>query len=99
MAKKPGKTPAKAPAKKPAKKTAKSALTRKANAVTEEINRSAARTSIKAAKKKPLKKIASPRVPGELEEGLRESFPASDPPTATRPANPVEDRRERKPRK
>jgi hypothetical protein len=34
----------------------------------------------------------------ELEEGLRGTFPASDPPTATRPGGPVEDCRE-KPRK
>lgn len=85
-------------AKTPGKNPGRSGLTKRAGAVTEEINRKAARASIKAAKK-PLKKLASPRVEGELEEGLRESFPASDPPTATRPANPVEDRRERKPRK
>lgn len=79
---------------KPPRKTGKDRLTRDANAVTEERNREAARVTNKAAKKK----IQSPGIHGELEEGLRESFPASDPLTATRPGGAKEDAREASPR-
>ena len=61
-----------------------------AEAWTEERNRQAARKSIDAAEK---------TMDEELEEGLEDSFPASDPLTATRPAAAKEDKRERTPRK
>ena len=48
--------------------------------------------------KSPKKKLTSARIAGELEEGLRESFPASDPLSATRPGGQKEDARERTPR-
>lgn len=83
--------------KKPTTTSKKSGLTKKANAVTEERNRDAARASAKGAKQ-TLKKLKSPGIKGELEEGLRESFPASDPLTATRPGGAKEDARERTPR-
>lgn len=74
------------------RRTGKGDLTKRANAVTgdEEQNREAARVTTRAAKKK----TQSPRVEGELEEGLRESFPASDPLSATRPGGEKEDARE-----
>jgi uncharacterized protein (TIGR02246 family) len=60
-------------------------VTEQANAFTEERNRGAARASIRDAKTK---------LKSELDEGLEESFPASDPLSATRPGGPVEDARE-----
>ncbi len=60
--------------------------------VREDKNRQAARIPLKKLKK------TKAEMEKELEEGLRDSFPASDPLTATRPAAKQEDSREGTPR-